>query len=112
MKTVFWVALALLLGAAALAQQPAPQPLPGGGLPGGRQGGAIRGPCREDALKYCRDVQQGEGRIIACLEGNMDRLAPACKAQIQQILASRQASQKPKGPGPGAKQAPLAPTKP
>ena len=39
--------------------------------------------CTSEISKYCADVSEGEGRIVACLVGQMGRLKPACLADVQ-----------------------------
>lgn len=38
--------------------------------------------CRSDALRYCSGIQPGGGRILACLEGNVERLSERCRTAI------------------------------
>ena len=40
--------------------------------------------CTSEISKYCADVSEGEGRIVACLVGQMGRLSPACLADVQE----------------------------
>lgn len=40
---------------------------------------AQRNACMGDYEKYCKSVEPGGGRIIACLAKQNDKLAPACK---------------------------------
>ena len=40
---------------------------------------AQRNACMGDYQKYCKGVQPGGGRIIACLAKESDKLTPACK---------------------------------
>lgn len=35
--------------------------------------------CSDDLAKYCAQVKPGQGRGIACLRGNEDRLSVACR---------------------------------
>jgi len=37
------------------------------------------GPCADDIKKFCKDVQRGGGRIVACLEQHQSELSEACK---------------------------------
>ena len=43
-----------------------------------------RGPCAEDAAKYCKDVQPGQGRMAQCLKEHENELSAACKEHIVQ----------------------------
>lgn len=38
--------------------------------------------CREDAKKFCSDVEPGEGRRKVCLESNSKKLSPACRKSL------------------------------
>jgi hypothetical protein len=38
--------------------------------------------CADDAAKFCKDVQKGEGRVAKCLKEHKDELSPACKKNI------------------------------
>ncbi len=44
-----------------------------------------RGPCAEDAAKYCKDVQPGGGRMAQCLKEHENELSAACKEHIAQM---------------------------
>lgn len=37
-----------------------------------------KGPCAEDAAKFCKDVKPGEGRVLACLKEHEKELSKAC----------------------------------
>ncbi len=39
-------------------------------------------PCNDDVQALCKDVTPGGGRIIDCLQDNMDKLSAKCKAHI------------------------------
>ncbi|EHQ04663.1 cysteine rich repeat-containing protein [Leptonema illini] len=39
--------------------------------------------CQDDILKFCADVQRGQGRIYQCLKANEADLTAACKAHVQ-----------------------------
>jgi hypothetical protein len=43
------------------------------------------GPCAEDIAKFCKDVQPGGGRIVACMKRNEASLSPACRQHIAQV---------------------------
>ncbi len=38
--------------------------------------------CHDDALKFCKDVKQGEGRILQCLKEHQNEISPECKEKI------------------------------
>jgi Cysteine rich repeat len=42
-----------------------------------------RGPCAEDAKKFCGDVEPGGGRIAKCMKSHEADLSPACQDQIK-----------------------------
>jgi len=44
-----------------------------------------RGPCAEDAAKYCKDVQPGGGRMARCMKEHENDLSAACKEHIAQM---------------------------
>ncbi len=46
--------------------------------------------CASEISRYCTDVSKGRGRISACLMGQMGRLGPACRPEVQAVARSRQ----------------------
>jgi hypothetical protein len=38
--------------------------------------------CRDNVLKFCKDIKPGEGRIVQCLKGHENELSPQCKAGL------------------------------
>jgi Cysteine rich repeat len=42
----------------------------------------MRGACRADMKKHCRDVQPGGGRLAMCLKQHESELSPGCKEKI------------------------------
>ena len=42
-----------------------------------------RNACMGDYEKYCKSVQPGGGRIIACLAKESDKITPACKKVLE-----------------------------
>lgn len=38
-----------------------------------------KGPCAEDAAKFCKDIKPGEGRVKACLKEHEKDLSQACR---------------------------------
>jgi hypothetical protein len=49
----------------------------------------LRQSCGVDFRRYCSGVPFGGGRVIACLEGNADRLSPGCGSALQALRESR-----------------------
>ena len=45
--------------------------------------------CASEVGRYCADVSNGRGRISACLAGQMRRLSPACRPEVQAVGQSR-----------------------
>jgi len=39
--------------------------------------------CRSDAFRVCREFIPNVKRITACMERNLDKLSPACRAQFR-----------------------------
>jgi hypothetical protein len=48
------------------------------------------GPCKDDAAKFCKDVQPGEGRIMQCMKEHENELSPACKERIVEMKKGAQ----------------------
>jgi hypothetical protein len=48
------------------------------------KGDAAYKACQADMEKYCKDVKPGEGRQIACMVGNVDRLSPDCATIVRE----------------------------
>jgi cysteine rich repeat protein len=44
-----------------------------------------RGPCAEDAAKFCKDVQPGRGSMAQCLKEHESELSAVCKEHIAQM---------------------------
>lgn len=40
--------------------------------------------CAPDYKKYCSDVAMGGGRIKKCLNDNIDKLSPECRAVVEE----------------------------
>jgi hypothetical protein len=38
--------------------------------------------CKGDIEKFCKTVQPGEGRVLACLKQNQAQLSPECKSKL------------------------------
>lgn len=41
--------------------------------------GTGKGPCAEDAAKFCKDIKPGGGRVAACLKEHQADLSQACR---------------------------------
>jgi cysteine rich repeat protein len=53
----------------------------------GGEGAFAQGPgaCQGDIQQFCKDVQQGGGRIAQCLKQHKQELSPECKTRIAEI---------------------------
>src|ERR1039457_6526525 len=65
--------------------------------------------CAEDVQKLCSNVQQGGGRIIACLKQHKDEVSDRCK---QAIIGAMQPARGGGGSTSGPAPAPAAPPAP
>ncbi|HEX7926393.1 MAG TPA: cysteine rich repeat-containing protein [bacterium] len=83
MKRIALLIASLVIAAGAFAQQAA--------APAKKEGprGEMRGACREDAQKFCKDVKPGGGRVIACLQGQHDNLSAGCKQEMDKMKERR-----------------------
>jgi len=54
-----------------------------GGGPGRGGMREAKAACQADLEKFCKGVQPGEGRIIACLKQHEADLGPACAQQMK-----------------------------
>ena len=43
----------------------------------------FRGPCKDDAAKFCAAVTPGDSRMLNCLTGQMNSLSMACRDRVQ-----------------------------
>ncbi len=41
--------------------------------------------CRADLTSFCSDVQPGQGRVMACMEKNKDKVSARCKQAIKDV---------------------------
>ena len=44
-----------------------------------------KGPCAADVAKLCKDVQPGEGHVLACLKTNQASVSAQCKTYLKQV---------------------------
>lgn len=52
----------------------------------------VRGVCKADREKFCKDVQPGDGRIMQCLSDNKAQLAPDCAKKVENFANGFQAA--------------------
>jgi cysteine rich repeat protein len=52
---------------------------------------AQQGPCADDVAKLCKDVQPGEGRVLACLKSNQSAVSSKCAGFLKQVKEACQA---------------------
>jgi hypothetical protein len=50
-------------------------------------GKAGEGACHDDVERLCKDVQPGEGRVLACLKSHKKDVSKECTNAIQQMRA-------------------------
>ena len=41
--------------------------------------------CKDDLKTYCADVKPGEGRLINCIDKNMEKVSNRCKQAIKDV---------------------------
>jgi hypothetical protein len=51
--------------------------------------------CGADLQKYCKSVEPGGGRLIACLQPHKKQLVPACRTRLETMIAHRAGSPPP-----------------
>ncbi len=49
--------------------------------------------CSEDTKKFCKDVKQGEGRVLKCLGEHEAQLSEGCRKSLASARAQAQARQ-------------------
>jgi hypothetical protein len=54
-----------------------------------QEAGLMRRACGRDFSAYCSEVRPGEGRALACLEGNQSRLSPSCRSALAELRGAR-----------------------
>jgi hypothetical protein len=42
--------------------------------------------CESDIMKFCAEVQMGEGRIVECLNSNSESVSAACNQAMQDVF--------------------------
>lgn len=50
----------------------------------------VRASCKEEAGKYCADVEKGHGRVKACLESHMSELGQPCADALKKAPGGKQ----------------------
>ena len=48
--------------------------------------------CAKDIKKYCTTVTPGEGRMVYCMQAHEDKISPGCVFDLEEVVASLQAS--------------------
>jgi hypothetical protein len=48
--------------------------------------------CQADFSRFCRDVPPGEGRIMACMVSNVDRLSEGCARIVREKAQEERAA--------------------
>ena len=43
-----------------------------------------KGECQDDVQKFCKDVGEAKGTVVACLQQHMVELSEACKIKLSQ----------------------------
>ncbi len=43
----------------------------------------IRKACREDAARFCKDVNPEQGGVVKCLKGNEESLSTPCRESLK-----------------------------
>lgn len=72
--------------------QPAPAaaaPPPKAQLSPRQRAALLRQACGFDFRRYCNGIPFGGGRVIACLEGNADRISPRCGSALRAMRGAR-----------------------
>jgi hypothetical protein len=41
--------------------------------------------CKDDLKAYCSDIKPGEGRLINCIDKNMEKVSSRCKQAIKDV---------------------------
>lgn len=54
-----------------------------------RQWQEVAQACRDDALRFCKDVKPGGGRLIRCLKEHPDEISAECKERLAQPRKNR-----------------------
>jgi hypothetical protein len=47
-----------------------------------QRGKEIHEACQDDAMKLCKDVKPGGGRIARCLKEHREELSPECREKL------------------------------
>ena len=53
-----------------------------GAAPGASGGGGAKGPCREDAMKFCRAAAGDQAKMKACMQEHAPQLSDGCKTAL------------------------------
>lgn len=54
----------------------------GAGFSPATQAQSAQRACRGDFAQFCKGIQPGQGRVLACLREHQDQLSPNCKSSL------------------------------
>jgi hypothetical protein len=61
-----------------------------------------KNPCKDDKMKFCKDVKAAGGKVADCLEQHMNELSDACKEKLAEKGRAPEADEAPaEGAAPG-----------
>ena len=46
----------------------------------------VAGQCEDDMMKFCPNVQLGEGRVLDCLAANKESVSAACNQAVEDVF--------------------------
>ena len=91
--------LAALVGACAPITASRAEEKGGKGRPG-------HGPCKADVEKFCKNVEQGKGRVARCLKEHKAELSQACRDGLAKKAPEFRGPMGPRGEGPKEEKTP------
>lgn len=62
--------------------------------------------CLADYAQFCKGIQPGQGRVLACLREHQDQLSPGCKSSLDSAQTCVDQARKLCGSNAGVDQAP------
>jgi hypothetical protein len=64
-----------------------------------------KNPCKDDKMKFCKDVKASGGKVTDCLAQHMNELSDACKEKLAE-KGKEPSAEKPAEGAPAAEEAP------